>query len=227
MNLSGKKVCITGGNGVLGRAVGEKALSLNAQVILLDMAFENDNVLNAEGVEQYVVDLSDAEATNKLFGELAPFDGLVNTAGGFAMGDTVYEVSQKDWDFMFHINVKTLHNAIRAATPHLVAKGSGSIVNIGALGALRGEALMGAYTASKSVVMRITEALSGELKEKGINVNAVLPSIIDTPRNRADMPDADPALWVSPEDLANVICFLSSDSAKAVHGALLPVAGLS
>ena len=86
---------------------------------------------------------------------------------------------------------------------------------------------MGAYLASKSVVMRLTESLSEEVKTAGINVNAVLPTVIDTPRNRADMPSVDPAIWVDPEDLGNVICFLGSDAAKAVHGALVPVNGLS
>jgi NAD(P)-dependent dehydrogenase (short-subunit alcohol dehydrogenase family) len=85
---------------------------------------------------------------------------------------------------------------------------------------------MGAYCAAKAVVMRLTESLSGELKGKGINVNAVLPSIIDTPRNRADMPNADPGTWVAPEDLAQLICFLGSDAARAIHGALIPVTGL-
>ena len=86
---------------------------------------------------------------------------------------------------------------------------------------------MGAYTAAKSTVMRLTEALSQEVRAQGVNVNAVLPSLIDTPRNRADMPDADFATWVSPHDLAEVVCFLSSDRARAVHGALVPVVGLS
>ena len=101
-----------------------------------------------------------------------------------------------------------------------------TIINVGALGALRGAANMGAYTAAKSTVMRLTEALSDEIKPRGVNVNAVLPSLIDTPRNRADMPDADFATWVDPRDLASVICFLASDGAKAVHGALIPVSGL-
>ena len=85
---------------------------------------------------------------------------------------------------------------------------------------------MSAYCAAKSVVMRLTESLSAELKGQGINVNAVLPSMLDTPRNRADMPDADFSRWVSPEDLGNVICFLGSDGARAIHGALVPVSGL-
>jgi len=104
--------------------------------------------------------------------------------------------------------------------------GRGSIVNVGALGALKASGNMGAYAAAKSTVMRLTESLSEEVRRQGINVNAVLPSLIDTPRNRADMPEADFAQWVDPIDLAKVICFLASDDAKAVHGALIPVTGL-
>jgi NAD(P)-dependent dehydrogenase (short-subunit alcohol dehydrogenase family) len=109
----------------------------------------------------------------------------------------------------------------------MLARGRGAIVNVGAAGALRGGARTSAYAAAKSAVMRLTESMALELRDRGINVNAVLPSILDTPRNRADMPDADHARWVAPADLANVICFLCSDAARAVHGALLPVVGRS
>ena len=109
----------------------------------------------------------------------------------------------------------------------LLEQQKGSIVNVGAFGAREGQGLMGAYCASKSVVMRLTETLAQELKAKGINVNAVLPTVIDTVANRSAMPENNPADWVSPDDLAAVICFLISPAAKAVHGALLPVRGLS
>jgi NAD(P)-dependent dehydrogenase (short-subunit alcohol dehydrogenase family) len=100
-------------------------------------------------------------------------------------------------------------------------------VNIGAYSAQRGLANMGAYIAAKSAVIRLTESMAAELRTQNINVNCVLPTIIDTPENRADMPDADPANWVAPHDLAQVIAFLASDAARAVHGAALPVTGLS
>ena len=101
------------------------------------------------------------------------------------------------------------------------------MINVGAFSAQRGLAKMGAYIAAKSAVIRLTESMSAELRDKHINVNCVLPTIIDTPENRADMPDADPARWVAPQDLANVIAFLASDAARAIHGAALPVTGLS
>jgi NAD(P)-dependent dehydrogenase (short-subunit alcohol dehydrogenase family) len=128
---------------------------------------------------------------------------------------------------MMDLNAGTVLNMARAVVPHMLETGGGRIVNVAARAGLRGTARMGAYAASKSVVIRLTEALAEELKGKGINVNCVLPSIIDTERNRADMPDADPAKWVAPADLARVIAFLASDDARAIHGAALPVEGLS
>jgi NAD(P)-dependent dehydrogenase (short-subunit alcohol dehydrogenase family) len=126
---------------------------------------------------------------------------------------------------MFRINVETMRNAVRAAVPALRQRGGGAIVNVGALSAREGQAQMSAYCAAKSTVMRLTESLSKELRAEQINVNAVLPSILDTPRNRADMPDADFSRWVSPDSLAGVMLFLASDAARDIHGALLPVSG--
>ena len=116
---------------------------------------------------------------------------------------------------------------MRAVVPGMIERGGGKIVNVGAFSAQKGQALMGAYGAAKGAVIRLTESMAAELRDKNINVNCVLPSIIDTPENRAAMPDADPARWVAAEDLANVIAFLASDAARAVHDAALPVTGLS
>ena len=123
------------------------------------------------------------------------------------------------------MNVKTAANASRAALPWLRKSAAGRIVNVGAMGAVKSAAGMGAYGASKAGVHRLTESLAEELKGEGITVNAVLPSIIDTPANRADMPDADFSAWVSPADLAKVMLFLASPDGRAVTGALLPVTG--
>ena len=143
------------------------------------------------------------------------------------MGQTVYETSDSAWDVMQDINVLTLRNTARAVVPQMLLQGGGKIVNVGAYSAQRGLAGMGAYIAAKSEVLRITEAMSAELRMKNINVNCVLPTILDTPQNRADMPDADPTRWVHPQDLARVIAFLASDAARAIHGAGVPVTGLS
>jgi NAD(P)-dependent dehydrogenase (short-subunit alcohol dehydrogenase family) len=224
MELNGKTLVVTGANGVLGHAVAARALALGAAVIGLDLQF--DGPIDAR-VRTATVDLTDKDATDALFERLGDIDILCNVAGGFAMGETAYEIASPQWEAMFKINVATTQNAIHAAMPIFLARGRGSVVNIGAMSAREGQANMSAYCAAKSVVMRLTESLSKELRAKGINVNAVLPSIIDTPRNRADMPDADFSRWVHPDDLAKVICFLGSDAASAIHGALIPVAGLS
>ena len=143
------------------------------------------------------------------------------------MGVPVHETDEKTWSSMMSINVATLLNTCRVLTPAMITRGSGSIVNVGAGAALQGSALMGPYAAAKSAVMRLTESMSAELREHGVHVNCVLPSIVDTPQNRADMPDADPRRWVSPAALAQVILFLASPAAEAVHGACIPVRGLS
>jgi len=223
--LQGKRVVVTGANGALGRGVVECAREQGAETVLLDLAFGED--APSERSRCIAVDLCDAEATRACFAGIGRVDALFNLAGGFTMGAPTWEVAESEWEQMFAINVSTMQNAVRAAVPGMIAQGRGSIVNVGALGALKGQGLMSSYCAAKSVVMRLTESLSAELKRHGVNVNAVLPSMIDTPRNRADMPDADPSLWVSPRELGSVICFLGSDAARAIHGALLPVAGLS
>jgi NAD(P)-dependent dehydrogenase (short-subunit alcohol dehydrogenase family) len=213
-------IVVTGAMGSLGQEVCAVAGAQGARVIRLDIA--NNNAHD----DCHALDLTDPAATQKFFSEIEPFDALVNLAGGFAMGLESWEASDKDWDLMFKLNVTTMRNGVKAAVPRLLERGGGRIVNVGAYGAREGQGLMGAYCASKNVVMRLTETLAEELKGKGINVNAVLPTIIDNPANRAAMPEADPATWVSPRELANVICFLSSPAASAVHGALLPVRGL-
>ena len=224
MNLKGKRVVVTGANGALGHAVVARSRELGAVVIGLDIQFDGHEA-GAERCE--IIDLTDKQATDACFAQLGPFDVIFNVAGGFAMSATAYEIASPQWDAMFKINVATTQNALHAAVPIFLQQGRGCIVNIGAMSAREGQANMSAYCAAKSVVMRLTESLSKELRAKGINVNAVLPSIIDTPRNRAEMPEADFAKWVKPNDLASVICFLGSDSATAIHGALIPVAGLS
>ncbi|MEM7098228.1 MAG: SDR family NAD(P)-dependent oxidoreductase [Pseudomonadota bacterium] len=217
------KVCVvTGGAGVLGQAVAQTAKSYGAEVVLLDIVAEFES-----GLGRYVqVDLTNAEAVSQALTEIGRIDVLANIAGGFDMGPTVYDTEDELWERMFEINVTTLRRMVRHAVPLMVQQGRGSIVNVGAAGALKGTGHMGAYTAAKATVMRITEALSEEVKHAGVNVNAVLPSLIDTPRNREDMPDADFATWVSPKDLAEVVCFLGSDRASVIHGALVPVTGL-
>ena len=151
-------------------------------------------------------------------------DALLNVAGGFRW-IKIEDSHSADLDFLFRINVQTAANAVRAALPALQTSPAGRIVNVGALAAEKASAGMGPYAAPKASVLRLTEALAEELKDSGVTVNAVLPSIIDTPQNRADMPKADFSRWVAPEALADVIVFLLSPAARAVTGALIPVSG--
>jgi len=221
--LQDKRIVITGAAGTLGQAAATCAREKGAHVIGLDIV-ETPSLANTD--EYYPVDLLDADATTGCIQNLGSIDALLNIAGGFAMGVSASDPSDAQWELMFRLNVTTMRNATRAAVPALRATTKAAIVNVGALGALSGAADMSAYCCAKSTVMRLTESFSEELKNEGINVNAVLPSIIDTPPNREAMPDADFATWVSPAKLAEVMCFLASDAASAVHGVLLPVKGL-
>lgn len=224
MELKGKVVVITGALGALGRAVTEAAAGAGATVVAVDRV---DGAKLAGAEVAPALDLGNPSATRVAFASIAGnhgrIDALVNIAGGFSW-ETLADGSIETWDKLYQMNVKTAVNACQAALPHLPERG-GRIVNIGAAGAVKAAAGMGAYAASKAGVARLTEALAEELKARDATVNAVLPSIIDTSANRADMPDADYSKWVTPQALADVIVFLLSDRARAVTGALIPVTG--
>lgn len=220
-----KVIVITGGFGALARGVREVALAQGARVALIDYAptppeFANDP-LALGGVDITKFDAAQA-AMMKIKDAAGCIDALLNIAGGF-LWKPLAEADGATWDRMYEINVKTALNATKAALPHLEAT-RGAIVNVGAAAALNAGAGMGAYAASKAGVLKLTESLAEELKGK-VRVNAVLPSIIDTAANRKDMPNADFASWVQPQELANVMLFLASDAASAVTGALVPVTG--
>ena len=220
-----RTLVITGGHGVLGRAVLEAARADGLNLAVVDHARGQtapDGVLELGGV-----DLTDPAAADRAmaavverFGRL---DALLNIAGGFVW-QTVDDPAPA-WDRMYALNVTTALNATRAALPWLKQSQEGRIVNVGANGALKAAAGMGAYAAAKSGVHRLTESLAEELKTTSVTVNAVLPSILDTAQNRADMPDADPAKWVRPAELARVMLFLASPDSRAITGALIPVTG--
>lgn len=221
IDLSGKHLVVTGARGVLGAAVADRAIELGARLTLADLTAPKGRF-----EERWIAaDLADAATSAAALVELGPVDALLCIAGGFDMGPQVHETSPELFAQMMAINVTTLQNTLRAVVPGMVERGRGSIVTVGALSATSGQAYMGAYTAAKSAVMRLTEALSAELKEVGVRANCVLPSLIDTPANRRAMSDADFSRWVSPRELANVICFLASEGASSITGALIPVAG--
>ena len=227
MSLTGKRVAITGAFGSLGTAVAQAALAAGAKVAAIDRADAPGAGVDLGDAQRFGgVDLADdgvAKAVLAAAAEaLGGLDALVNIAGTFRW-ETLADGNPGTWDFLYRINLRTAVAASKAALAHL--PDGGRIVNIGAASALKAGAGMGAYAASKSGVMRFTESLAEELKARGITVNALLPSIIDTPPNRQDMPKADFDKWVKPAQLADVIVFLLSDRASAITGALIPVVG--
>ena len=226
MLLQGKVVAVTGAFGALGSAVVKACLAEGGKVAAIDRAVSpRDPLGTAElfGSVDLAKEMGARTTMDVIIAKLGQIDALVNIAGGFRW-ETVAKGSLDTWDQLYQLNLRTVVSACRAAIP-LLPDNHGRIVNIGANGAVKAGAGMGAYAASKAGVARLTEALAEELKERGITVNAVLPSIIDTPANRNDMPKADFDTWVKPQQLADVIVFLLSAKAQAITGALLPVTG--
>jgi NAD(P)-dependent dehydrogenase (short-subunit alcohol dehydrogenase family) len=231
MSFQDRSVVITGAAGHLGRAVVQHFAQAGARLVLLDRRAEA--LAQAFGTQhlQIATDLLDADdtraAVQSAVRQHGRLDVLCHLAGGFHMGEPVHETPAGAWQQMLDINARSLLNVAHAVVPEMLARGGGRIVAVGAFAAQKGAAQMGAYVAAKAAVIRLVESMSAELREQGIGVNCVLPTIIDTPDNRRAMPEADPARWVAPAALAEVIGFLASDAARAVHGAALPVTGLS
>lgn len=233
--VSNKVVLVTGAAGNLGQAVAQTLIQLGARCVLADRSRERlASLYPSQGENVLLVgdtDFTDevavsrvAEQAQQRFGRV---DALVNTIGGFTGGKPVHEDDLASWDRMMAINLRTTLLSCRAVIPAMIRQGGGRIVNVGARAALGGVAGLGAYVAAKSAVIRLSETLAAELKDKAITVNCVLPGTIDTPENRRDMPKADFSRWVPPADIAEVIVFLVSDASRAVSGASIPVYGRS
>jgi NAD(P)-dependent dehydrogenase (short-subunit alcohol dehydrogenase family) len=222
-----KVVIVTGGFGVLGQAVAEAALAAGAFVALPGREEKSKIAEQERLLVLGHVDLTDFAAVTKAFETVAArfgkIDGLANVAGGFRW-QTLADGGLDGWTEQFRINLLTAATATKAALPYLRAT-QGAIVNVASAPAKKAGAGMGAYAASKAGVLRLTESLAEEEKNAGVRVNAVLPTIIDTPRNRADMPKADFTRWVKPEDIAKTILFLLSSDAEAITGAEILISG--
>jgi NAD(P)-dependent dehydrogenase (short-subunit alcohol dehydrogenase family) len=238
MNDSTRKVVvITGATGNLGSATADVFLKSDARLVLVDRLVERlrihytllvdspDHFLAGEcDVANYESVVGMVQRTLERFGRI---DVLVNSVGGYRGGKRVDESDLKEWDFLLETNFRTALHCCRAVAPHFIQQRSGRIINIAGRAALSGSGHYGAYCVSKAAVLRLTESLSDELKEFGINVNCVLPGTIDTPQNRKAMPEADFSRWVLASSIAEVIGFLASDAACAVTGAAIPVYGRS
>ena len=231
MSKTKHTIVITGASGHLGAALSASFLASGARLVLVDRQIQRLQALYGDdpNVHAVEVDLVDRDAVLGIVGKACSYfegiDAVCHIAGGFRMGEAVHETTPQTWDFLMDLNARTLVNLAAATVPALLQRGAGRFVTVGAGAAQRGLAHMGAYGASKSALIRLTESMSAELKGRNINVNCVLPSIIDTPDNRAAMPGADHRSWVAPAALADVITFLTSDAARAVHGAAIPVLG--
>jgi NAD(P)-dependent dehydrogenase (short-subunit alcohol dehydrogenase family) len=192
--------------------------------LLEELALSGDRVLGLTS------DATDAESLAALrdsalarFGQI---DGLINIAGGYR-GGSVLDMDVDSWEFVLKLNATSVLLTCQAVVPHMVERNYGKVVNVSAQHGLHGHRRNVAYASAKSAVLRITESLSEDVRQHNVNVNAVLPSTIDTPANRKAFPKADHSKWVTPDKLASVMRFLVSDDASAIHGAAIPVYGLA
>ncbi|WP_322511527.1 SDR family NAD(P)-dependent oxidoreductase [Chloroflexus sp.] len=231
MDLAGKIAIVTGGTGGLGVAVVERLIAAGATAItpyVNETAFQalREHCPTVIGAH---VDLTDEAATKAAYDTIAATHGgidiLINAAGGFAGGEPVHQTSWSLWQSQLDINLKTTVISCAAAIPHMLARGSGAIVNVSSRTATQTGANLAAYAAAKRAVLQLTEALAAELRPHDITVNAVLPSVIDTPTNRAAMPNANYERWVKPSEIAAVIHFLVGPEARIISGAAIPVYG--
>jgi len=232
MTSDSRSAIVTGAFGALGSEVARTLARHGFIVALVGRGPAAPASLAAEFASPHVVapgvDLADPASAGPAFAgiaaQLGGIDALVNVAGGFAW-QKLADGDVETWDRMYALNLRTAVVASRSALPHIRRGGSGRIVNVAAGAALNAASGMGAYAASKSGVLRLTEALADELRDENITVNAILPGTIDTPANRRDMPDADRSRWVEPAAIADVVAFLLAPAARAVNGAAIRVAG--
>jgi len=232
--FAGKVALITGAAGNLGHAVAQAFAREGAAIALVDLqaAALNETRTELGGAADCLVVPTDlirpesvSDMARRVLAHFRRIDILANIAGGFTMGPPLHETEDRDWDFMMDLNARTVFNCCRALIPPMLAQGSGAIINVSARAARQGQPRMAPYCASKAAVITLTESLAAEQRLNGITVNCILPGTLDTPQNRAAMPDAHHKNWVPPAALADVVLFLASDAARCVTGAAIPVYG--
>jgi NAD(P)-dependent dehydrogenase (short-subunit alcohol dehydrogenase family) len=230
-----KVAVVTGAAGNLGGALAHALHKTGARTALIDLypdrlrercgdLAESDRHLLIGSIDITQEDPVN-EAVTMTLKKFGRIDMLFNIAGGYRAGTQVSDALVDEWELMLDLNARSVFLTCRAVLPHMIERGSGHIVNIGARPGLRGAPNAAAYSAAKSAVLRLTESISAEVKNRGIHVNALVPGTIDTPANREAMPDADVSTWVSPESLCEVILFLASDAARSIYGAIIPAYG--
>jgi len=228
-------VLVAGGTGALGRAVTSAFLEEGATVVVTYRnlpeweKFKTSASANATRLEGHEVDVTDEMAmrqlVEKILSKHGRLDAMVNTVGGYAGGLKLWEMETKVFEQMFNLNLRSGYALTRAAVPAMLKQGRGSIVNVASKAAFDHGAGASAYAASKAAAVAMLDSLAADLKGTGVRANTILPSIIDTEPNRKAMPNADFSKWPKPPDIARVILFLSSDDAKLIHGASIPVYG--
>ncbi len=230
-------VIVTGANGNLGSAVADAFAATGASLVLVgrnaDRVAEALPHLSAASNVMFApsTDLTDVASVNSMVEKVLDRFGrihiLANTVGGYRAGHPVHETAPEAWDFMMALNARSAFVSSRAVVPSMLDGGYGKIIHTASRAALQGSRNAAAYAASKAALLRLTEVLATELKEQDINVNCILPGTLDTQDNRDAMPNADHSRWVSPEAVAQLFLFLSSDGSKTLHGAAIPAYGLS
>jgi NAD(P)-dependent dehydrogenase (short-subunit alcohol dehydrogenase family) len=233
--FSGKVALVAGGTGGLGRSVSLAFLEEGAVVVVTYRkqdefaALQNAAGGHATRLGGQSVDATNEAAVRALVDGIAASHGhldiLVNTIGGYSGGTPLWELETKTYEQMFALNLQAGYLLARATVPVMLRQGRGAIVNVAAKAAFDHAAGAGAYAASKAAAVALMDSLAADVKGKGVRVNTILPSIIDTEANRQAMPKSDFTKWPKPEDIARVILFLCSDEARVVHGASIPVYG--
>jgi NAD(P)-dependent dehydrogenase (short-subunit alcohol dehydrogenase family) len=221
-------VLIAGGTGALGTAVVRELLDAGhdcAVTWIVDVEVERGRAEFGDRAKFIRADLLDPAGADEAVGAVPDLEAVVDLVGGFASGPLVHETTPEDFDRMMRLNLTPAFNLARAAMPRLVERGGGSFVAVSARPALRPFAGASAYVTAKAAVLAFVQALDADYRQKGIRANAILPSVIDTPANRRDQPDADHSKWVQPAEIARVVRFLVSDDAVVVTGGAIPVYG--
>lgn len=237
IDFSNQTVMITGASGNLSAALVRKYFDAGALFVLLARSPEKLRGLYpqiSQNPDRFLIEKVDLTNPNSMdqtvinaIQQFGRIDVLLNTVGGYRAGDALHETSLDTLNFMFTLNLESVFTACKAVIPTMLDQNHGKIINIAARPGLKGIANGSAYSAAKSGVIRLTESMAAELKFEGINVNCVLPGTIDTPQNRQSMPDSDFTRWVKPDQIADVILFLTSNRAIAINGAAIPVYGKS